>query len=62
MIQIFIRWEDTPEDKALYERLTKGFDKIGCWRAELPPESSIYRTMLTLEAHKEGKDGKKEKE
>jgi hypothetical protein len=62
MLQILIRWDkDKPEDNAMHERLVKGFDKMGCWRVELPPKESIYKTLLTLETEdKEDKDGKKD--
>jgi hypothetical protein len=62
VIQIMLLWDkDDPEDAAMLERLRKGFDKMGCWRVELPTQGSIYKMLLTIqrenmEAIKNGKN------
>lgn len=50
VIQIMLLWDNSdPEDVKMLERLRKGFDKMGCWRVELPPKGSIYKMLLTVE-------------
>lgn len=47
-MQIQLRWnENDPEDKKLMDYLMRGFEKIGCWSCDLPPERSIYKKVLT---------------
>ena len=60
MLQILILWDsENPDDAAMYDRLIKGFEKLGSWNVELPPRNSIYKTMLTLDKiNKEDKNGK----
>lgn len=49
-VQILLCWDnDNPESVQMVEKLRKGFDKMGCWHAELPPKDSIYKLMLTIE-------------
>jgi hypothetical protein len=59
-------WDNTdPEDVQMLEKLRRGFDRMGCWRAELPPKDSIYKMVLTvekenMEAVKNGKNKNQE--
>jgi len=63
VIQIMLLWDSNePDDVKIVEKLRKGFDKMGCWRAELPPKGSIYKLVLTVEKenvgnYKEGQNG-----
>jgi hypothetical protein len=45
-----------PRDIRMVDKLRKGFDKMGCWREELPAKGSIYKMVLTIE--KENMEGK----
>lgn len=66
MIQILLLWDSSDSDDTnMIEKLRKGFDKMGCWKAELPPKGSTYKLVLTIEKenmrnYKEGQNGKKD--
>lgn len=50
MVQIMLLYDSNdPEEVKLAQRLKKGFDKIGCWRCEMPPAGSIYKEMIVYE-------------
>jgi len=57
LVQILMCWDDKdPESVKMVERLQKGFDKMGCWKVELPPKGSIYKLMIVVEkANMKGK-------
>lgn len=64
MVQIMLLWNDNvPEEKAMVDKLKKGFDRMGCWSVELPPKGSIYKMVLTVQKEnmniKEGQNGSK---
>lgn len=64
MVQIMLLWnERDPEDRMMVEKLRNGFNKMGCWHAELAPKDSIYKLLLIVEREnmktKEGQNGNK---
>lgn len=61
MIQIMLLWDKSnPDDEQMLERLLKGFNKMGCWKVELPPKDSIYKMLITVEkSNMEGAKGGK---